>query len=103
MQRNEQLAAGHRGWSQSVADRGTACLVALPGTAVPPACTACRYRNSNYQSKDIAHVQKHLAERMAFKVGGGAGVRVHKPGRKHQQPAGFDRQICSYAGMLLST
>ncbi|KAL4424419.1 hypothetical protein ABPG77_005662 [Micractinium sp. CCAP 211/92] len=26
------------------------------------------YRNSNYQSKDIAHVQKHLAERMAFKV-----------------------------------
>lgn len=28
-----------------------------------------RYRNSNYQSKDIAHVQKHLAERMAFKVG----------------------------------
>ncbi|PSC73883.1 ABC transporter A family member 2 isoform B [Micractinium conductrix] len=26
------------------------------------------YRNSNYQSKDIAHVQKHLAERMAFKA-----------------------------------
>ncbi|KAI3425011.1 hypothetical protein D9Q98_008393 [Chlorella vulgaris] len=25
------------------------------------------YRNSNYQSKDIAHVQKHLAERMAYK------------------------------------
>ncbi|EFN54548.1 hypothetical protein CHLNCDRAFT_135335 [Chlorella variabilis] len=26
------------------------------------------YRNSNYQSKDIAHVQKHLAERMAYKA-----------------------------------
>jgi alpha-glucan,water dikinase len=26
------------------------------------------YRRSNYQSKDIAHVQKHLAERMAFKA-----------------------------------
>ena len=28
----------------------------------------CRYRNSNYQSKDIAHVQKDLAQRMARKV-----------------------------------
>ncbi|PRW45423.1 Carbohydrate-Binding Module Family 45 [Chlorella sorokiniana] len=26
------------------------------------------YRNSNYQSKDIAHVQKHIAERMAHKA-----------------------------------
>lgn len=30
--------------------------------------TVCRYRNSNYQSKDIAHVQKQIAQRMADKV-----------------------------------
>lgn len=36
--------------------------------AVP--CCPARYRKSNYQSKDIAHVQKSLAQRMADKVGG---------------------------------
>lgn len=40
------------------------------------------YRRSNYQSKDIAHVQKHLAERMAFKVRlRGWGDAVHGFGR----------------------
>lgn len=29
------------------------------------------YRNSNYQSKDIAHVQKSIAQRMADKVEAG--------------------------------
>ena len=31
------------------------------------------YRNSNFQPKDIAHIQKHAGERIAEKVGRGAG------------------------------
>ena len=50
-----------------------------------------RYRNSNYQSKDIAHVQKHIAERMAFKVGGGdAGTSA--PQQSAGGPAALERQ-----------
>ena len=39
-----------------------------------------RYRNSNYQSKDIAHVQKQIAQRMADKARAGrAGGRAGGP------------------------
>lgn len=36
------------------------------------------YRNNNYQSKDIAHVQKRLAEGMAWKVKGAKDVAVRR-------------------------
>lgn len=50
-----------------------------------------RYRNSNYQSKDIAHVQKHIAERMAFKVGGcDAGTNAQQ--QSAGGPAALERQ-----------
>ena len=32
------------------------------------------YKNSSYQSKDIAHVQKSIAQRMADKVGASSGA-----------------------------
>lgn len=36
------------------------------------------YKNSNYQSKDIAHVQKAVAQNMAEKVSGGCKVLAAK-------------------------
>ena len=45
------------------------------------------YRNSSHQSKDIAHVQKTLAQRMADKVSTNASCSVISLPAKHHQTA----------------
>ena len=75
--------------SQPPAPCGWLPMIRFSSFAAAPATP--RYRNSNYQSKDIAHVQKHLAERMAFKVGGWG---VHGGVGGHKRAGGYKRGLC---------